>query len=373
MRNIYFVLTAVFYATVIFADEGAKDLNWYGDFRYRHEYVKQESPPTGALSSSYHQHRIRARLGLSPVINEQTSTEFRLTTAPGRTGTNQTLGASSNSFSNYTITLDRAGFKWKPNDFYSLTGGRLGNSFFEPGESDLIWDTDLNFDGMMIALRHTIRSFHIFFNSSYYWVDKSLSSATQDVVMKSVQVGVSQQFNEDMNLSAGVAVHHFSDIQGHAQISTPTAPAGNSTTGSTATGKKYATPFNLINPGAEIRTKLVGISLAIYADYVVNSNAVVEKTGYLTGAKLGKLKTPGDFSVAYDYRLLKRDATLASFTDADSFGGGTNGRSHRLSVSYQIAQNWAGSLTGFLGQAGISSGETSVKRNKVHLDLVFKF
>jgi hypothetical protein len=80
-----------------------------------------------------------------------------------------------------------------------------------------------------------------------------------------------------------------------------------------------------------------------------------------------------DWNFNYDYRRVPEDCTVGAFTDGDSFGGGTNGYSHRVSAGYQVAKSWNTVLSYFLGKTGIMDGNVKLNRQLVQADLNVKF
>src|SRR4030042_957601 len=82
----------------------ASKLSWYGDFRYRYEYIDDDSGAT----EDRHRNRIRARLGLTAKINDEWDLGFRIATRQGEVSgdpvsTNQTFDPA---FSKKPIWLD---------------------------------------------------------------------------------------------------------------------------------------------------------------------------------------------------------------------------------------------------------------------------
>lgn len=345
-------------------------VSFFGDLRYRHEWVGQEGRPV----TSYNQHRLRARFGLKTDLADDTQLEFRLASGPGRTSTNQTLGASSSAGRNYDFGLDRAAFHWRPSETFALHGGRVENLFWLPSGSDLLWDADLNFDGLAFITQVMGENLNGFLMASGFWLDSTTEAGQDDVVQYSGQAGLRYRNGEDYEMTASVAFHHFSNIKGHATLDS--ASTGNSvdssTTGGTTTSI-YRKEYDLLNPALEISFKLGETPLAIVAEHVTNVAIGELNTGYLAGFKLGKLKNLGDWSLGYDYRKLERDAAVSAFTDADSYGGGTSGRSHKIAFGYQLKPNWSANATYFVGQTGIGPGQQELDRNKLHADLNFKF
>ena len=56
--------------------------------------------------------------------------------------------------------------------------------------------------------------------------------------------------------------------------------------------------------------------------------------------------------------------------DSDSWGGGTDGKGHRLSAKYQILKNWQAGVTYFINDKKI---DDSTEYKRLQIDLVAKF
>lgn len=91
------------------------------------------------------------------------------------------------------------------------------------------------------------------------------------------------------------------------------------------------------------------------------------------GLKLGKLKNAGDWAFAADSREIKKDATMGILTDGDAYGGGSNGRSSRVSLGYNLTKFIGITITNFKGEKNILPTDTPVSREKWHLDFNIKF
>lgn len=336
-------------------------LSWNGDFRYRGEYVDQPN----TVPEKYFQHRIRARLGAKAQVNDKTEVQARLATATGRTSTNQTLGGSNNAYQNYGITIDRAFFTTKPVSELTISGGRMANVFYAPGASDLIWDADLNFDGIAATVKKDCEKWTPFLTAAYFLIDKTPSTTPTEVTQQSVSGGTKYDFG-DQQLSLGVGFHTFPGLKGHSGLATSTS--GNSSTGST-----YTYDYNLLNVGTEFQMKASERPLSVFVDYVKNSEPTEYNDGYLAGVKYGDTKSPGEWVVFYDYRELKKDASIGAFSDGDSWQGGTNGRGHRVGAGLSVMENSVVNVTYYAGEKGLTTSDTLLKRNKLHLDFALKF
>lgn len=111
--------------------------------------------------------RARVRLGLKAEITQGLDADFRISTGNinDPVSTNQTLG---NNGKRFEYAIDRAYLKYKDldNDGYqwmTLTGGRIPNPFVS---SDLLWDSDLSFEGFASTFKYNIAGSDDLFNQS---------------------------------------------------------------------------------------------------------------------------------------------------------------------------------------------------------------
>lgn len=344
--------------------------SWYGDLRYRTEKVGQES----ITPTNYIQNRIRARIGVKAQIAEDTGLDFRLATGLGRASTNQTLGSATNGMggglSNYTIGLDRAAFKWSaiagPVWTLNANGGRTQNPFYTAGGNDLIYDADLNFDGVNVVQEwKTGGAVTPFLVGAYTWLTKITNSNQEDTAFSSLNAGVKVKAGEAKYMLTG-QYHYFKNISSTTPIDT--------TTGNTLAGGKYATGFKLVTVGGEAVFPVFGEQpLTLYVDYVKNLAADVKNTGYIVGGKIGKFDNPGDIQACYSFRKLEADSAVASLVDGDNMNGGTDGFSHQVCLSYKVRKSWHIGATYYFGKKYIASDETRQNRNRGQLDMVFYF
>ncbi len=335
-------------------------VQWNGDLRYRHEMKNIESSTAKTLR---HYHRFQARAGLKAKPNERSEVEMRLATGTGGQSTQQTLG-DSNSFQNYTIKLDRAYFTYAPHEAMKFAGGRMKNFFLAGGGSDLLFDADLNFDGLAFVGDWQVGEAMSFgFTQATYWVSNGGDTpGTYDNLMISPQFWAKGK-SETLSWGLFLGYHNFTHTIGQTASTTSTA-SGNTTTG---TPSVLTQNYRLLNPSAEFGAA----GFTVYGDYVLNTATENEKFGYLLGLRYGGLREPGDILFLYDFRRLKKDAAFAPYTDGDSGGGGTDIRSHRVKLGYQIDKNFNIAGAYFIGKSAMST--TVLKRNKLQIDLTFTF
>jgi hypothetical protein len=166
------------------------------------------------------QPRIRARLGVRSDITEQLSAGFRFSTgnSTNPVSTNQTLG---NDFNKLSFVVDRAWLNYRLTDALPLWGGRMPNPFFA---TELVWDDDLNFDGIAGQYRRdwsdrlrqdaTVGVFSLY-NTDFNYPGSSLDKeSSRDKWLFGLQTGLEWRFSEEMSAKGALALYEFQDIEG---------------------------------------------------------------------------------------------------------------------------------------------------------------
>jgi hypothetical protein len=349
-------------------------LKFYGDFRYRYENVSRES--SGTEADAVNRNRIRVRLGLTAKVNDETTFDMRIATGKSDdpTSTNQNMG---DSWTYKGIWLDRAYMTWKPGSVEGLSVllGKLGNPFVTVGKNQLIWDGDLSMEG--IAAQYNLKlsdATSLFANAGGFYVRLD-DDDTDSLSMFGAQGGLTHQFNEDNKLTAGLGYFDYGNLVGkNTLVATSTASKSYAKGNSIGTDYKYLYDYNLFEGFAEYGTKIAGLPVSIYGDYVTNTaSQVKEGTGWLMGTTLNKCKAPGSWEFSYDYRDLEKDAVVGTFSDSDFIGGGTNGKGHRFGVTYQLAKNTQAGVSYFMNDKYNTTTKDYDNYNRLQMDVMVKF
>jgi hypothetical protein len=273
--------------------------------------------------------------------------------------TNQTLddAACKKGFN-----LDYAYAAWKPGDIgLKVLAGKMQNPFVMPAGSSLVWDSDLTPEGLAATWQMPgDAAMKPFATLSHHWVDERYAGGVDgvDATMLGLQLGVKSKV-----LTAGLGMFRFENMAGF-------APIANGAEGNSLSGGNYATEFGEFEVFAEVRPD-VGAPLVIGVDFVTNLEADALNTGYLVRVAYGKLKEPGSFTVAIDYRSLEADCVLGTWTDSDHFDGGTNGTGLGLSAAVQIDENASLAVTYLMDTKDPEGAATSY--NRLQVDLSYKF
>ena len=186
-----------------------------GDLRYRHETVNSQS--NGRWNAGDNKNRIRARLQLDAKINDDWDAVFRIASGSADpTSTNQTL---DNAFSSKAIWLDLAYFKWHPASAKGLTlyGGKMKNPFYRVGGNQLIWDDDLNPEGIAASYEKDLSETNkLYVNGGGFWVDQS--STAGSVSLWGAQAYLKHTFENKNHILGGMSYYHYGNLKGKASL-----------------------------------------------------------------------------------------------------------------------------------------------------------
>lgn len=314
--------------------------------------------------------RVRARLGLQLKLAEWLSGGLRITT--GNTNdpvsTNQTLGTT---FNKYTLVLDRAYLKANPYEWLTVAGGRIPNPWFS---TDLVWDDDLNFDGLAVTLKPRISDWTAgFFTLGAFplqEIEDSLTTRAKDKWLVGAQAGMEWTSANNSRFKFGAALYDYRNYEGirntpGSQLYNLTAPQfrqkGNTLFNIDNDGDPNTTLFalapryrNLNITGALDLATFDPVHVVLTGDYVRNIgydqaeilrrtgiNLDRQDTGYMGRILVGmpKLRSRGDWQAFAGYRYLERDAVVDAFTDSDFHLGGTNAKGYFLGGGYGLGRN----------------------------------
>ena len=342
-------------------------INLYGDFRYRYEYIDDD-----ARSDDRNRNRIRARIGLKGKINDEMSFNVRIASGSDEpTSTNQTLDGG---FSSKDLWLDRAYLTWTPDSMkdWTFLFGKMSNPFYKAGGNQLIWDDDLNPEGVAAQYAAQLNEKTGFFlNTGGMWVEESSSDA--DASLWGFQAGLEHTLDDSSAFTWGGSYFKYGNIADHKTFYDVEDGFGNTTYTDTDGDEVYLYDYELLEAFAEYTTKLGKLPASVYGNYVVNTaSGVNEDTGWLIGTKLGKAKNPGTWDVGYEYRDLERDAVVGVFTDSDFIGGGSGCKGHKFSTTYGIAKNATLGATYYMSERD-NLGAKDDDYRRVQIDLKVKF
>ncbi len=343
-----------------------------GDVRVRYENIDKEGDPSRSRE------RIRARLGVEGQVNEEVKAGVGIRTGgKDPVSGNQTMG---DGFTSKDIALELAYVDWRPEvtPGLALIGGKMQKPFLQV--SDLVWDGDLNPEGGALRYKLGLGPADLLLNGAALAVTER--GKDSDTMIYAGQAGVDVKTDAGLKFLAGVSYYYYEHMSGFGVIDWEDSFKGYGNTVVTTmdaegnvTKAVYADEYRELELLASVGFKcpLTGLPWKIYGNCVKNTEADDNDTGYLAGVAFGEARTPRSFELGYNYRHLEADAVVGAFTDSDSWGGGTDGKGHKLMAAYQIDKNWTLGATYFINELGIKDGEASKDYKRFQLDLSAKF
>lgn len=312
-----------------------------GDIRLRQENFWKSTKGQRDRSRQ----RFRFRLGVQPQIQDVT-VGFRLASGTGeQVSTNQSFDDLS---SQKALFIDHAYVQWKAFEWFKLTGGRMPNPFWRTYSSDVVWDDDFNPEGFAQQLEYKFHErISAFANLSQVVLDED-SSDTRDQWLFGYQIGARTKWFQETKWDFGIALYDV-DNERVGTFSQSAVQEGNSRF--TGSGVSTVTAFfTMVHLTSEFKARVGPFPLRLHADYVNNiadnslgaigtRNQIIgssgtEKVGYQFGAILGKAGNAMTWEVAYFFKWLETNATLADLADSDFGDGGTNRRGHIAWVAF---------------------------------------
>ena len=136
-------------------------IKFYGDVRFRYEYLDEEPQAGKAIATTtgtgysrdntVERYRYRLRVGVDATFTDNFTGGFELESNTAYDSANQSFG---NGFSKESINIGLVYLQWKPTDWLTLVGGNKRN--FPLYTTDLTWDPDINPEGGSESLSWTI-------------------------------------------------------------------------------------------------------------------------------------------------------------------------------------------------------------------------
>jgi hypothetical protein len=357
----------------------AEKIKLSGDFRYRHEHLDREAVVGGSQRwlNGANRDRIRARLMLEAMLNKDWDVGMRIASGTSRDpiSTNQDL---EDAFSSKNLWLDLAYFEWHPSDSNGLNvlGGKIKNPFYKVGKHELIWDDDLNPEGIAASYMTPISdSDQLFFKGGGFWVDEITFGV--DTSLWGAQTYLKHTIGGPDYVLAGAGYFDYGNIEGQPALSTtwtsPSTPPfffGNTSSGPAGI---YVSDYDIFEAFGEYGFEYGSMPLALFGSWVRNFAASTdEDTAWLIGGRLNKARDPGSWELIYNYRDTQADAVVGGLIESDFVSAQTDSRGHRFIFKYQILKALQTAVTYYHAEdAGSSTGNLDYRR--LLADLVFKF
>jgi hypothetical protein len=356
----------------------ADSLKFKGDVRYRYESIEDDTKG----SFTRERQRIRARLGAGAKLSDTLKAGVRLSTGKADpVSGNQTLG---DGFTKKELRLDQAYLDWawvkEETRALNLVAGKFKNPFStvcDRTKMDLLWDSDLSPEGISLQGETAMGPATFKANGGYLWVQER-SRDDDDTMLYVGQGAATFRFTPELYLTFGASYYDYDKLQGMPLLDweDESNSFGNSTANKVSggtTNKVYKYDYNQLEFFAELGTFVGTCPVTLYGQTVENGEPADLNQGYLAGLTVGKAKKPKTWEVGYRYAELEKDAVVGAFTDSDRWGGGTDGKGHRVHGRYQIAKNLQVGVTYFMDDKKVSDAAKTGDYKRMQADLVCTF
>ncbi|MHC4718451.1 MAG: putative porin [Planctomycetota bacterium] len=308
--------------------------------------------------------RFRLRFGFRwTCMEDQMEIVFRLASGEDSrpTSANQTF---TDQFDKKEVWIDLAYAKYSPKwlEGVTLMGGKMKNPL---AHTDMIWDTDVNPEGVWLGYVSPVKIGPIEpFASIGLWILQH-NRDRGDAVLHLYQAGFNWEIIKGVKWTPAITYYDFGNIEENFDV---IGARGNSEAG----GRLLAEEFNVFNVLNTIKFRLFDLPVSVYFDYAHNCGNEFggQSDAYATAIKIGRNEQKGDWSIKYKYAYIEADAVVGGFADADF--GGANRKGHRLSFYYNLTPCVVVGVNAFFTEV-ISGPRSDETRGRIQTDVIWKF
>lgn len=335
-------------------EDGKPPLKLGGDLRLRYQYNDNRNKDL-----AQHRGRFRLRVFADVPVNDRVRAGFGLASgynADPRSA-NQTLGDNN---AKKGLWIDHAFAEYNAGDSLAFTAGRTKNPLWLT--SDMLWDTDINMEGLSARLTLPVNSNWQVFGSAGFMVLAEASSDPKDPYMMFVQPGLAWRGDGGVwDLKAGAAVYTFSDLAGSSELAYRPSAADGYQRANTLVRGEYKYNYDALSPELELNanmpapvklpllTSLLGCDLTyagLFGSYIKSLDHGRKSEGWIAGFRLGQRKVSGagQWQLRYSLRRLEGDAWLDSYPDSDFYGGSTGVKGHEAMLTLGLLRDFTADL-----------------------------
>ncbi|MCX5781389.1 MAG: putative porin [Elusimicrobia bacterium] len=350
-----------------------QNLSIKGDLRLRHQVDWDSSKSYARIRE-----RLRLRTGFETRVVENVKAGFGIATGSESTD----LVTSTSSTSGYAISdaectstnhtfaglgkamlmVDYAYLQYEPVSWITITGGKMKSGTEVWNTTDLLWDTDINPDGVAVNVNKSINEkLGILLNGSWLaFGEKSSTLNAPDAYI--IQPGVSYMPASNISIKAAYAVQSL-NVNGKKISSFLGTPAFD---------------YNASNISLEAKMSDVyaGYCVKLYGDTVSNGDSKVtkDKEGHVYGIKIGddKVSEFGKWELVYLDRYMETNAWLSKLEDSDSYGGVTNQKGYEIIFNMGLTKSLVLGID-YYSMDKITGATKTTPKQLAQVDMVYKF
>ncbi len=197
-------------------NQAIKNINLFGDVRFRYEYRGADNAPkSGATTDDYVRERFRyaVRLGLKGDLFDDFYYGVRLETSTNPRSPWVTFGDDSNptpsAKSSDGIGIGQAYLGWHPTDWFEMTVGKMPMPLYV---TPLLWDSDINPEGAVEKFKLSVGPADFFANfGQFLYQDSNPDSSfpSSDTFMLAWQLGANVKLAKDVSLKIAPVIYNY--------------------------------------------------------------------------------------------------------------------------------------------------------------------
>lgn len=351
-------------------------MTFKGDLRLRYQSEEQDTITSSSTTTAKRERaRIRFRLGSEAKVTKDWKVNFGLASGPADPrSTNQTF---EDNFATKTIMLDYAYGTYSLNNNIDILGGKMELNKTLWLVSDLLWDSDVNPEGVFVKSDFSLNSeTDVFLNTGYFIIDEVSAGAEPSMFI--IQPGIAWDMSEAITLKTSINYYAFNSLKGSRYSN---IVSGGSTNSTSTTPASFLYDYDSLGLSAELGINLQADAevdelinyVSIFGDYNSNRDPSNNNIGYLAGVKFGdkKVDGPGTWEAKMLYRTLEKDAWVDFLPDSDFLGGITDVNGYEFIVNYALAKNVILGFDYYKAETDIATSKK--KQDLFQIDVLCKF
>jgi hypothetical protein len=252
-----------------------------------------------------------------------------------------------------------------------INAGKVKPALVTWNIKQLIWDTDINPDGITVNFSRGLpNGFALFGNAGWLVINGDVRQGQNQPDVYIFQPGIVYKKGK-FSIKAALGYQQF-NTKNRALFATP----GNNNFLGPSTYVNN-TNFSLVNPGFEAKiNELVGrYCVKVFGEYVKNTDDSVYKDnneGGLYGLTFGddKVGKLGDWNITFAGRYLMSYAIPSYLGFSDAYGGAPNARGYEIGFNFGLTKNTTLAIT-YLDYKNING--TEVQKSLAQFDISYKF
>ena len=305
--------------------------------RYQHDGLKELS----AQNTGYF---IRIRSGWSGSISDKLRWDFRLASG-GWVNPNQDKRLGG--FGLNPLWFDVGSISYLPSDNTKIQIGKMANPYFDSYKYNLIWDRDLNPEGISAQYKTEFLGRHrLDFNLSVFLRDPlskhpqyqgplaKLKFSDNNRYLSAGSVELLMDYDH-YNFRAGSSFYYLNS-KGEIDPKLEQGIVANSRMGQGS--NQYLHDYSILDVFFQMDLKSFWKPLSLSFELIQNFSVDTASMGISAGGILGDRNKVKSWTLGYNYFRLDKDAVLARYTDSDIGGKGIDYAGHQLNFNYLAAK-----------------------------------